>query len=511
MRKVIPAENGQERMCEAEVIEERCDRRGAWPPVQVPDHVFREYDIRGVVGRELSTPFVYWLGRALGTFYRRHGVGSVSLGWDARLSSPAFKDEMARGLVGSGVNVVDIGLVPTPGLYFSLFNLDVGGGVMITGSHNPPDENGFKVCLGKTTIYGEAIQDVKRIMLHRDFVVGAGTYRALSVNDAYTRTISEDLGGRGAARRRVKVVVDAGNGTGNIVALDLYRSLGHDVVGLYSEPDGRFPNHHPDPTIPANLQDLIREVDRTGSELGIAFDGDADRIGVVAADGTILWGDQLLILFARDILATRPGAKIIGEVKCSEALFDEIRKAGGVPIMWKVGHSLIKAKLREEGALLAGEMSGHLFFADRYYGFDDAIYAGARLLDLLSRSGRTLGDLVGTLPRMYNTPEIRVDCPEGVKKAVVERVVAVFSRTHEVSCVDGARIRFPRGWGLVRASNTQPVIVLRFEATSPEALEEIRTAVSREVQAALASACAAGEGGTETSGGNDPSGLSALS
>jgi len=481
--------------------------------VHVPDYVFREYDIRGVVGKELSAAFVYWLGRALGTFYQHHGVGSVSIGRDARTSSPTFRDEIARGLVESGVNVLDIGLLPTPVLYFSLFNLDVGGGVMITGSHNPPDENGFKVCLGRTTIYGDAIQQIKRIMLQGEFVDGSGSHLDASVNDAYIMTIAEDLAAWGvgrsagaglhagvAGRRRVKAVVDAGNGTGNIVALDLYRSLGHDVVGLYSEPDGRFPHHHPDPTIPANLQDLIEEVGRARAELGIAFDGDADRIGVAAGDGTILWGDQLLILFARDILATRPGAKIIGEVKCSEALFDEVRKAGGVPIMWKVGHSLIKAKLKEEGALLAGEMSGHLFFADRYHGYDDAIYAGARLLDLLSRSGRSLDDFVRTLPRMYNTPEIRVDCPEAAKKAVVERVAAAFGREHEVDCVDGARIRFARGWGLVRASNTQPVLVLRFEAESPTALEEIRDAVSREVEAALV--CAAGEGGSGTRGGS---------
>jgi len=453
--------------------------------VEVPDHVFREYDIRGVVGRDLSSAFVYWLGRALGTFYRRHGVRSVSLGRDARLSSPAFRDEMSAGLMESGMDVIDIGLVPTPVLYFSLFNLDVGGGVMITGSHNPPDEHGFKVCLGKTTIYGEAIQDVRRIMVARDFAIGNGTCRFVSVNEAYVRAVSGGIVREGGARRSVKAVVDAGNGTGNTVALDVYRSLGHEVVGLYSEPDGRFPNHHPDPTIPANLEALASEVKRSGSEVGIAFDGDADRIGVVASDGTILWGDQLLILFARDILARHPGAKIIGEVKCSEALFEEIRKAGGVPIMWKVGHSLIKAKLKEDGALLAGEMSGHLFFADKYYGFDDAVYAGARLLDLLSRSRGGLDELVRTLPRMYNTPEIRVDCPEGCKRAVVEHVATEFSRTCEVNRVDGARIRFAHGWALVRASNTQPVIVLRFEATSPEELEGMKEAVLREVRAAM--------------------------
>jgi phosphomannomutase/phosphoglucomutase len=447
--------------------------------------VFREYDVRGVVGRDLSDAFVYSLGRAIGTLYRREGVTVAALGCDARLSSPAFKEAMAAGLTDCGVHVIDIGLVPTPVLYFSLFHLDVAGGVMITGSHNPPDENGFKVCLGKTTIYGEAIQEVKAIMVRHDFAAGTGTRRSLSVNEGYVRTIANSLGCGGGARRRVKAVVDAGNGTGNTVALDLYRSLGHDVTGIYSEPDGRFPNHHPDPTVPDNLKALVEEVKRTGAELGIAFDGDADRIGVVAADGTILWGDQLLILFARDILSTRPGEKIIGEVKCSEALFDEVRKAGGVPIMWKVGHSLIKAKLKEEGALLAGEMSGHLFFADTYYGFDDAVYAGARLLDLLSRSSRTLADLVGTLPKRYNTPEVRMDCPENVKRVVVDCVAKAFERMYEVDRIDGARIRFPQGWGLVRASNTQPAVVLRFEAESPEALEEIKTAVSREVRAAL--------------------------
>ncbi|MEW5866324.1 MAG: phosphomannomutase/phosphoglucomutase [Bacillota bacterium] len=452
------------------------------------DHIFREYDIRGVVGRELTRDLAYLLGRALGTFYPRKGVTSVALGRDARISSPAFRDEMCRGLVESGLRVYDIGLVPTPLLYFSLFNLNVGGGVMITGSHNPPDENGFKICLGTSTIYGDAIQEVKDILLQQDFTSGNGTCASVSLNDAYISRICRDLSARPGhpGRRRIKVVVDAGNGTGNIVATDLYARMGHEVTDMYSEPDGRFPHHHPDPTIPENLRDLVREVSRTGAELGIAFDGDADRIGVVTAGGAILWGDQLLILFARDMLAAYPGAKIIGEVKCSEALFQEVKKAGGEPIMWKVGHSLIKAKLKEENALLAGEMSGHLFFADRYYGYDDAIYAGARLLDLLSRSSITLDDMARSLPKMFNTPEIRMECPEAAKQAVAQEVAAAFASDYEVSCVDGARIRFPHGWGLVRASNTQPILVLRFEADSPDALEEIKSLVSGKVRDILA-------------------------
>lgn len=457
------------------------------------DHVFREYDIRGIVGKELTCDFVYLLARALGAFYAGKGVGSVTVGRDARLSSPGFRDEMCRGLAESGLRVYDIGLVPTPLLYFSLFNLDVGGGVMITGSHNPPDENGFKICLGKSTIYGDAIQDVKSILLAQDFISGEGTCCQVSLGDTYIQEICRDLA-RGPGHRRVKVVVDAGNGTGNIVATDLYTRMGHEVSGIHSEPDGRFPHHHPDPTIPENLRDLMGEVVKTGAEVGIAFDGDADRIGVVTPGGAILWGDQLLILFARDILTAHPGAKVIGEVKCSEALFREVEGAGGEPIMWKVGHSLIKAKLKEENALLAGEMSGHLFFADRYYGYDDAIYAGARLLDLLSRSSTTLEDMASSLPKMFNTPEIRTECPEEAKQAVVQEVAAAFASDYEVNPVDGARIRFPHGWGLVRASNTQPILVLRFEADSPEALQEIKSVVSGKVQHVLAALGAVSQG-----------------
>jgi phosphomannomutase/phosphoglucomutase len=453
--------------------------------VGIPGHVFREYDIRGVVDKDLTSEFVYMLGRALGRVYASENVRAVAVGRDARASSPGFRDEIVRGLTKSGINVFDIGLVPTPVLYYALFNLDVGGGVMITGSHNPPNENGFKICLGKSTIHGQAIQEIRDIMVNEDFISGKeGAYSSVSLNEKYVDEICRALRIRPEGRK-IKAVVDAGNGTGNIVGPDLYRCMGHDVIELYSQPDPAFPHHHPDPTVPENLNDLMAKMSETGAEVGIAFDGDADRIGVVTGGGDILWGDQLLIIFARDILTGHPGGKIIGEVKCSEALFEEVDKAGGEPIMWKVGHSLIKAKLKEEEAALAGEMSGHLFFADRYYGYDDAIYAGARLLELLSRSDTDLQEIAGTLPKMYNTPEIRLECPEELKQAVVERVAADFSKDFPVHRIDGVRVKFPDGWGLVRASNTQPVLVLRFEAASPRHLDEISISVREKVREAL--------------------------
>ncbi|NLS44552.1 MAG: phosphomannomutase/phosphoglucomutase [Firmicutes bacterium] len=453
--------------------------------VNIPDHVFREYDIRGVVGEELTDEFAYLLGRALGKLYKDENIKTAAVGRDARASSGRFSERIICGLTESGVDVFDIGLVPTPVLYYSLFNLDIDGGVMITGSHNPPNENGFKICLGKSTIYGRAIRNIREIMIHRDFVSGRkGNCAQISLNREYIDEICKSLSTCQGVRR-IKAVVDAGNGTGNIIAPSLYRCMGHDITELYSKPDPEFPNHHPDPTVPENLEDLIAKVSEIGAEVGIAFDGDGDRMGVVTGSGDILWGDQLLIFFARDVLARRPGAKIIGEVKCSEALFEEIERLGGKSIMWRVGHSLIKAKLKEEKAVLAGEMSGHLFFADMYYGYDDAIYAGARLLELLSRSEITLQELANTLPKTYNTPEIRIECPEELKKIVVEYVADAFSEDLHVSRIDGARIKFPHGWGLVRASNTQPALVLRFEATRPGHLDKISAGVRAKVSEAL--------------------------
>jgi phosphomannomutase/phosphoglucomutase len=437
-------------------------------------HVFREYDIRGVAGKDLTDDFVYALGRALGTYFHHQEAERIAVGRDCRLSSPGFRDALVRGLVEAGRQVVDLGVVPTPLVYFATFTLDVHGAVQITGSHNPPEENGFKVCLGNSTLFGPEIQQIRVLMEAGHFVSGQGGVDEQGIIPSYQAHV---LGTLSAGSIERCVVVDSGNGTGGLVAPSLYREMGIDVVELNSEPDGRFPQHHPDPTVPENLRDLARAVEEKRADLGIAFDGDADRIGVVDAEGRILWGDQLLILFSREILKERPGAMVIGEVKCSQLLFEDVARHRGQPLMWKVGHSLIKAKMREEGAALAGEMSGHLFFADRYFGYDDAIYAGARLLELLTRRQGTLSSLLADLPPMVNTPEIRVPCPDDRKFQVVKRLVEDFSRDHEVIDVDGARVLFPDGWGLVRASNTQPVLVMRFEARSPEALERIRMQV----------------------------------
>ncbi len=440
--------------------------------------VFREYDIRGVAGRDLTEAFVYALGRAIGTYLHQHHAQRVAVGRDCRLSSPALRDALVKGLLETGRHVVDLGVVPTPLVYFATFTLDVQGAVQITGSHNPPDENGFKICLGSNTIFGEEIQRLRAMLEAGDFHCDAGQLEEVNLIPGYIGHVLASLR-LGDVKR--KVVVDSGNGTAGLVAPGLYGAMGMEVLELYSEPDGRFPNHHPDPTVPENISGLVETVKARRADLGIAFDGDADRIGVVDEGGRILWGDQLLVLFSREILRERPGAMVIGEVKCSQLLFDDVAKNGGVPVMWKVGHSLIKAKMRQEGALLAGEMSGHLFFADRYFGYDDAIYAGARLLEILTQREGTLSGLLSDLPLMVNTPEIRVPCRDELKFEIVARLVESFRQDHRVIDVDGARILFEEGWGLVRASNTQPVLVMRFEARSPEDLDRIRKEVEGRV------------------------------
>lgn len=445
-------------------------------------HVFRQYDIRGVVGRDLTEEFVQELAKSLATFYRRRQVDTISVGYDCRLSSPGFRKLLVENLLNSGINVYDIGMGPTPLVYFSLFNLPVGGGVMITGSHNPPNENGFKICLGQTTIFGEQIQEIKRIMEAKDYQSGTGKLVEQSIIPEYLKYVKSIIN---PGPKKLKVVVDAGNGTGNLTAVPLYQSLGWEVIDLFSEPDGNFPNHHPDPTLPENLLQLTAKVKETRADLGIALDGDADRIGVIDSQGRILWGDQLMMIYAADIIQHNPGAKIIGEVKCSQTMFDRIQAMGGTPIMWKVGHSLIKAKMKTENALLAGEMSGHLFFADRYYGYDDAVYSGARLLEILSHSQQSLAEMVDGLPKTCSTPEIRFDCPEEKKFKVVEELGKSFATKYQVIDIDGARIIFEHGWGLVRASNTQPVLVLRFEADSQPELEKIQTEVKDELNRLL--------------------------
>lgn len=438
-------------------------------------HIFREYDIRGVVDTDLTDETVYDLARAIGTFFRANGAASASLGRDARESSPRFRDLMISGLTETGCNVLDVGMVPTPALYFTLFTEDVDCGVMITGSHNPADNNGFKVCLGKSTIFGEQISEIKRLALSRDFASGKGTTAKREVAHAYQERIRSSIR---VGPRKLKVVVDAGNGMGGLIGAALYRELGCELIELFCEPDSSFPNHHPDPTVVENMQFAINAVREHNADLAIAFDGDADRIGVVDEQGSIIWGDQLMIIFARHILKELPGATFIGEVKCSQTLFDDIRLHGGNPIMWKVGHSLIKSKMKETDAAMAGEMSGHLFFADRYFGYDDGIYAGARLIEILSNSDQPLSSQLRDVPRMFNTPEIRIDCPDERKFDVVKALTGDFKKTNEVIDIDGARILFEHGWGLARASNTQPVIVMRFEADSEDQLNVIQSLVA---------------------------------
>ena len=404
--------------------------------------VFREYDIRGAADRDLGDMFVRELGRSIGSHLAENGARRITLGRDCRLHSPRLHAALRLGLMQTPVDVVDVGVVPTPLMYFSVFHLDVDGGIQITGSHNPPQDNGFKIMRGKSTIFGDEIRRLGDRMQRAGYVPGSGGYSTADVVEPYLAHVAGNIR---LGPRRFRVVVDGGNGVGGPVGLRALQGLGLEVEPLYCEMDGRFPNHHPDPTMPENLKDLQAAVARTGAELGIAYDGDADRLGAVDAKGRILWGDQLLILFSRAILREVPGATIVSEVKCSQSLYDDIRAHGGRAIMWKVGHSLIKTKMKEEGALLAGEMSGHLFFAHRYFGYDDAIYASLRLIELLTRSERPLDALVDELPRMVATPELRVECPDSVKFAVVQRAVERFKKKHEIVDVDGVRVLLDGG------------------------------------------------------------------
>ena len=434
--------------------------------------IFRQNDIRGIVDRDLTVEAARAIGRAYAAVLRARGVaGEIAVGRDNRPSGAKLRDALVTGLTESGVEVVDVGVVPTPLLYWSLFNLGVAGGIQITGSHNPAEYNGFKLCLGTESLHGH---DIQELFAHIDTPPhgSPGKVRQVDILDRYV----EDVAGRiGTLSRPLKVVYDCGNGAATRVAPQLFRALGLDAVGLFTEDDGTFPNHHPDPTVPENLEDLIAAVRRDGAEVGIAFDGDADRIGMVDDSGRIVWGDHLLILYARDVFARRgPGVPVIFDVKCSQALPDAITRAGGTPVMWKTGHSLIKEKMKELRAPLAGEMSGHMFFADGYYGYDDALYGAARLLRILADSGRTVRELLADVPEFVSTPEIRVDCGDDVKFGIVERAVAHFRNRYDVIDVDGVRVLFGDGWGLIRASNTQPILVTRFEARSQTRLAQIQ-------------------------------------
>ena len=431
--------------------------------------IFREYDIRGLVDKDLTQDSVEQIGRGIGTYIRRNNGKILTVGYDMRISSVSFRDSLIQGLNSTGCDVIDIGMVPTPVAYFSLHHLKPDGGVMITGSHNPPEFNGFKISHGVHSLYGKRIQELRKLIDRNDFESGSGKLEYKNILKDYVSDVCNSV----KISRSIKVVVDGGNGCFGIVGPELLKQAGVNVIKLYCEPDGNFPNHHPDPTVAKYLVDLINKVKEEGAELGIGFDGDADRIGVVDEKGNILWGDQLLILFARDLLKRKPGATIVGEVKCSQNLFKDIELHGGVAVMSAAGHSLIKKKMQEANALLAGEMSGHVCFADGYYGFDDAIYAACRILQIVASSEKKVSEMLADVPKTASTPEIRIDCPDDRKFEIVRELTESFREHYDIIDIDGVRINFESGWALIRASNTQPVLVLRFEADNTDQLDEI--------------------------------------
>ena len=447
--------------------------------MEINPQIFREYDIRGIVDKDLTVENVEVLGRGIGTYFRRNKKKEVALGRDCRLSSPSYAEAITRGLLSTGCNVVDLATIPTPILYFSIYYKKIEAGVMITGSHNPPEYNGFKVMCGEETLYGEAIQEIYKIIRSNEFIKEKGGMRSSSsVIPEYQNYLLKNI----SLKKKLKVVIDAGNGTAGFVAVPIFKKLGCQVIELYCEMDGTFPHHHPDPTLPDALKDLIKKVKEEKAHLGIGYDGDGDRLGIIDDEGRIIWGDQLMIIFTRSVLPSNPGASVISDVKSSKLLYEEIERLGGRPIMWKTGHSLIKKKIKEEKAPLAGEMSGHIFFADRFFGFDDAIYSSLRLLEILSRSKEKLSQLLADLPITFRTPEIRIYASDEVKFKIVEEVKKELSQRYPIIDIDGVRAIYPKGWGLVRASNTQAILVLRFEAETEEDLEAIRKDVSKTME-----------------------------
>ncbi len=439
--------------------------------------IFREYDIRGVVDKDFDAQFAHTLGRAFVTYLTERGAPKnpvISVGHDARVSSPLFSKAMCEGLQAGGAKVVFLGLVTTPISYFSMFDLDnPAGGIMITGSHNPPDYNGFKISVGKTTIYGEEIQNLRKIIEKGQYVEGQGAYTTFNIFDDYIARYKKEF----KDLKPIKVVLDCGNGAAGCIARRLFEAVGLKPIILFEEPDGRFPNHHPDPTVEKNLTDLKKAVIEQKAALGIGFDGDADRIGIVDNEGRFIAGDEMMVIISRGILKDNPGAKIIGDVKCSDRLYDDIRKHGGHPIMWKTGHSLIKTKINEEKAPFGGELSGHVFFADRNYGYDDALYAGLRLVEMVGNSGGSIQELLKGFPPAFNTPELRIDTTEEKKWSIVEKLKQTYNadtERYKVNMIDGIRVSYKDGWALARASNTQPVLVMRFESTSAAGLARIQ-------------------------------------
>ena len=437
-----------------------------------PHRAFREYDIRGIVEEEITEELAYSLGQAFATMLPANESRPLIVARDVRISGPAILSAVIEGLLDSGINVIDIGMAPTPLAYYGVFHLNGAGCVMVTASHNPGDYNGFKMMKGRESLHGEDIQALKERMLKPQVkATNRGSLQSLDLLPDYADFVIGDI----HLSRPLKVVIDAGNGPSGMIAAPIYRALGCEVIELFCEPDGTFPNHHPDPTIEANMQDIAAAVREQNADLGIAFDGDGDRIGVVDEQGEIIWGDMLLLLLSRHLLRSHPGATIISEVKSSQVMYDDIKAHGGKPIMWRTGHSPIKAKMKENGALLAGEMSGHMFFADRFFGFDDAVYAGARVMQVIADQNNPASMLLAKLPKTVTTPEIRIDCPDDRKFELVEAAKLHFSKAgYHIIDVDGMRIKFEDGWGLLRASNTQPGLVLRFEAPDEARLKEMR-------------------------------------
>ena len=435
--------------------------------------IFREYDIRGIADQDFNDADVVLLGKGIGTYLIKKGCTRLTLGQDCRTTSKRYSEHLTKGLLSIGCDVTDIGVCTSPMLYYSIQHLNMDGGVMITASHNPKEYNGFKVCKGLGSVYGEQLKKISDIIESTSFVQGSGVLSHVDITPSYMDFIQNNI----TLSRPLRVGIDAGNGTAGVVALPILKHLNCEVHDLYCDMDGTFPNHEADPTVAKNMKDLIAMVKEKHLDLGIGYDGDGDRLGVVDENGQLVYGDKLIILFAREILSRKPGATFISEVKCSKAMYDDIEKHGGRAIMWKTGHSLIKEKMKVEKAELAGEMSGHIFFADRYFGFDDAIYASCRLLEILSRTDKKLSELLHDVPKTFSTPEIRIECPDNIKFKIVERVTEHFRKSHNVIDIDGVRVLLDDGWGLVRASNTQPAIVMRFEAMSEKRLHEIKTMI----------------------------------
>jgi len=445
--------------------------------------IFREYDIRGIAGKDLNHEVVEMIGLSFGSMIIENGLKKISIGRDCRKSSDWIFDSLSKGIIRTGVDIIDLGLVTTPVLYFSLYGLDVDGGIMITASHNPPNYNGFKAAIGKDVLSSKQIQDLKDKIIGRSFRISEtkGQIVKFDIYELYMADIVKNI----KISRKLRVGVDCANTPVGLFAKDVLTSAGCEVFELFPEPDGNFPNHHPDPSVEDNLRDLINLVKEEKLDIGIAFDGDADRLGVINEKGVLIYSDMILLLLARSVLKENPGAKIIGEVKCSKNLFDDIRRNGGIPIMWKTGHSNIKRKIKEEKAPLAGELSGHIFFSDRHHGYDDALYAALRLIEIISNQKDSISNMLKDIPKMYSTPEIRIDFAENEKFVIVDKLIQSIKDEnlglYNLVTVDGIRLENSSGWALVRASNTQPALTIRFEAESEEKLKDMKNYISKKL------------------------------